>query len=433
MSPCFLESSGRNMASVDSSIIHHHPQFHLTVRSPMMIPVYDSCQMHRRLDPRRGQGNSIADMYDDTMTKDLEWIVAKGEDLVDTVLKGRCYQTTRSIVLRLEHHRRTNRAMQPAVKSPVSQTPPGGSNAHTRLPITSAPHPPQNNNNSKEKRLTAIDLLARLRGIGPLLETDKRKPLRAARLPVLGQEHPRHAPEALEDLPQVLLLRELRHVRHPQRGQVVALVLAAHALPGRRRPSLPHVWWHVAAAALAQPPRGVLTAVGPAVAAGPGPGAVLAHGRHRVLEGAPRGEVLAVADAAAHFLVLQLVAHALLLAFLLARSILPVSLPGHARAEDDVLAHARGVEGGADGVSLLEAELGPAAPRGDGGVDGLADDGGADAAGGLNALAVVVEAVGDDGLGAVFVGRDGLGGQGGGVVEFFVIGPVGAAAEGLVS
>ena len=84
-------------------------------------------------------------------------------------------------------------------------------------------------------------------------------------------------------------------------------------------------------------------------------------------------------------------------------------------------------------MSLLEAELGPAAPGGDGRVDGLTDDGGADAAGSFDTLAVVVEAVGNDGFGAVFIGGNGLGRKRGGIVELFVVSPVRAAVEGLVS
>jgi len=80
-------------------------------------------------------------------------------------------------------------------------------------------------------------------------------------------------------------------------------------------------------------------------------------------------------------------------------------------------------------VALFEAELGPGAAFGDAGVDGLFNDGGTDTAGGFYLFAVVVEAVGDGGFGAVFVGGDLGGGEGVGVVEFFVVGPVGAAGR----
>ncbi len=78
-------------------------------------------------------------------------------------------------------------------------------------------------------------------------------------------------------------------------------------------------------------------------------------------------------------------------------------------------------------MALLEAEFGPGLALGDAGVDGFFDDGGADAAGGFYFFAVVVEAVAGGGFGAVFVGGDLGGGEGVGVVELFVVGPVGAA------
>lgn len=82
-------------------------------------------------------------------------------------------------------------------------------------------------------------------------------------------------------------------------------------------------------------------------------------------------------------------------------------------------------------MALFEAELGPAFALGDAGVDVFFDDGGADAAGRLDAFAVVVEAVGYYCFCAVFVRRYGLRGEGGGVVEvvFDVFGPVGTAGR----
>lgn len=81
-------------------------------------------------------------------------------------------------------------------------------------------------------------------------------------------------------------------------------------------------------------------------------------------------------------------------------------------------------------MALLQPKLGPSTASGDGGVDGLADHGGAHAADGLDTLAVVVEAVRGDSFGAVFVGGDGLREEGRRVVEFFVVSPVGAAVKG---
>ena len=154
---------------------------------------------------------------------------------------------------------------------------------------------------------------------------------------------------------------------------------------------------------------------------------ILAHRRHRVLERTPRREMLPVTDPALDLHVLQLllrvIPHFLLL--------FAVLLPRHARPEDDVLAHARGVEARPRGMALFEAELGPAFALGDAGVDIFLDNGGADAAGSFDSFAVVVETVGDDGFGTVLVGRHGLRGQACGVfnVVFDVVGPVMAAGR----
>ena len=59
-------------------------------------------------------------------------------------------------------------------------------------------------------------------------------------------------------------------------------------------------------------------------------------------------------------------------------------------------------------MALFEPELGPASALRDAGVDVFFDDGGADAAGSLDPLAVVVETVGDDGFGPVLVRGYGL-------------------------
>ena len=51
----------------------------------------------------------------------------------------------------------------------------------------------------------------------------------------------------------------------------------------------------------------------------------------------------------------------------------------------------------------------------------------ADSSGRFNLFAFVGESVGNQCLGAVFIGEGLVGGEGGGVVEVFVVGPVGAA------
>jgi len=83
-------------------------------------------------------------------------------------------------------------------------------------------------------------------------------------------------------------------------------------------------------------------------------------------------------------------------------------------------------------VTFLETEFRPGFALCDARVDVLSDDSGTDPARYLEALAVVVEAVGCYCFGAVFVGGYGLWGKGGGVVEFFVVGP-GRGAEWRVS
>lgn len=150
---------------------------------------------------------------------------------------------------------------------------------------------------------------------------------------------------------------------------------------------------------------------------------ILADRRHRILERTARREVLAVTDPTLDLLVLQLLLHAALVRLLL----LGVGLPVDAGPEDDVLAHGRRVEGRARRVALFEPEFRPCFALRHARVHVLFDDGGADPPGRFHFLAVFVEAVGDDGFRAVFVRRDGLGREGGWVVEFFVVGPVFAA------
>lgn len=83
-------------------------------------------------------------------------------------------------------------------------------------------------------------------------------------------------------------------------------------------------------------------------------------------------------------------------------------------------------------MPFFEPEFRPLPAGGHARVDGFVHDGCAHAAGGFELFAGVVEAVGGYGFGAVFVGADLLGGEGAGVVEIFVVGPVGAA-EGEIS
>lgn len=135
--------------------------------------------------------------------------------------------------------------------------------------------------------------------------------------------------------------------------------------------------------------------------------------------------MLAVANTALDLLVLELVLHGLSVGVL--ALLLLVLAPVHARAEDDVLADRGGVGCGTDRVARAVAKLAPGLALGDAGVDLFRVRGVADAAGRLDLLVLLVEAVRDDGLGAIPV-ADGLrrGKVGGGdVIDVFVVGPAG--------
>lgn len=136
--------------------------------------------------------------------------------------------------------------------------------------------------------------------------------------------------------------------------------------------------------------------------------------------------MLPVTDPTLDLLVLQLILHTALVRLLL----LGIRLPVDARSEQDVLADGGRVEGWTLGVPFLQPEFRPCFAFGDPWVDVLLHDRRADSSRGFHFFAVVVEAVGYDGFGAVFVGGDLLGREGGGVVEFFVVGPVFAAVGG---
>lgn len=80
-------------------------------------------------------------------------------------------------------------------------------------------------------------------------------------------------------------------------------------------------------------------------------------------------------------------------------------------------------------MAFFKAEFGPSATLGHAWIDGFFDNCGADAAGSFDFLPVVIKSVRYHGFGAIFVGGNLLGGKGGGVIEFFVIGPVRAARK----
>lgn len=306
---------------------------------------------------------------------------------------------------------------------------------------------------------TAINLLARLGRIRPLLITNKRKPLRPPRLAILGQENPRHPPKPFEDLTQILLLGELRdldahtpatisppdqtnthsqpkqtHIRNPQRRQIIPLILPPHPLP-LRLPPLPQMRRHIPPPPSPQPPLPLPPP--PILSRIPPPHRpLLPHRRHRILKRTARRKMLPITNPTLNLLIPQLSLQIALPARPAIRPLFRLGLrrrlPVHPRLERDVLAHAGGVEARAGGVPFFEPELRPLSAGGHARVDGFVHDGGAYAAGGFELFAGVVEAVGGYGFGAVFVGADLLGGEGAGVVEVFVVGPVGAA-EGEIS
>lgn len=78
-------------------------------------------------------------------------------------------------------------------------------------------------------------------------------------------------------------------------------------------------------------------------------------------------------------------------------------------------------------MALFKAKFGPGATLGHAWIDGLFDNSGADAASGFYFLPFVIKPVRYHCFGAIFVGGNLLGGEGGGVIEFFIVGPVRAA------
>ena len=77
----------------------------------------------------------------------------------------------------------------------------------------------------------AVHLLARLRRIASVRVRHKREALCPSRFPVLGEEDSRDSSKALEHIPEILLLRKLRHVGNTERSQIVALAVSEIAGP----------------------------------------------------------------------------------------------------------------------------------------------------------------------------------------------------------
>lgn len=140
--------------------------------------------------------------------------------------------------------------------------------------------------------------------------------------------------------------------------------------------------------------------------------------------------MLSSTDTALDLLALQLVLHRSSLWLLLLGILAPVD----AWLEDDVLADGGGVHSWSSLVLSGKSELAPLLALCDTRGDNLLHNGCADAACGLDLLAVIVQAVCDDRLGSILVGGDLLWWEfEGGIVELFVIGPVLAAVKVSIS
>jgi hypothetical protein len=262
--------------------------------------------------------------------------------------------------------------------------------------------------------LTSIHLLTRLSSIRPVRITDKRKALGPPRLPVLGQKDSRNMSVFAEHVPQILLLGELAHVGDTQRSTIIAIELATHLLA--RAASATQMGRHVSAATGAETTSRAWRIVGHVC------GRDVALGRHGVFEGTLCCEMVALADTALDFCVLEL-----RLLLRLVALVFVTRFPRRDGAEQDVLCDRHGVGLWACGFALFLAEFGPLLALGDAWVYGGFDDGFLDAAGGFDAAAFVVDAVGCDGLGAVFVLSYGVLGEGELCALVFFFGPVGAA------
>lgn len=133
--------------------------------------------------------------------------------------------------------------------------------------------------------------------------------------------------------------------------------------------------------------------------------------------------MLAVTDTALDLLVAQLVLHGLGVGVRLL--VLRVLAPVGAGPEDDVLAHRRRVGHGARAVLGAVAELGPRLAVRHAGVHPLRVRRVPNPPGRLDLLVVLVDVVGDDGLGAVLVAER-LGGRQlrGDLVDVIIVGPV---------
>ena len=275
-----------------------------------------------------------------------------------------------------------------------------------------------------------IDLLTRLRRIVAIRKTHKRESLSPSRLPILREEHPRHPPISPEQVPQFILLRILTHVRNPKRRQIIPLMLPHHPLAASRRTRS-----HARGDILARLPRARRPSTLIIQRRSRRPHRirrrVLPLRRHRPLKRTTCREMLTLTNPALDprrrerglLLILQLlhlrVGRALLLRL--------VRLEARPQRQLDVLAHRGGVRLRAWRVVGRVAELRPLSAFRDARVHSVLEHLFADHPGRFDARAVVAEPVGDMRFGAVGVFGDAVFGEGVGVVDQVIVGPVSAA------
>jgi hypothetical protein len=136
--------------------------------------------------------------------------------------------------------------------------------------------------------------------------------------------------------------------------------------------------------------------------------------------------MFSVTDTTFDLLILQLIFHTSHFRLLLFRILPPI----HAGFENDVLANGRGVYRRTSFIFCREAEFRPRLALSNARVHNFFDDGGTDAAGCFNFLAILIETVSDYRLCTILVGCNLLRRKlGGGIVELFIVGPVWAAAQ----
>lgn len=153
------------------------------------------------------------------------------------------------------------------------------------------------------------------------------------------------------------------YVSDTQCGQVVALIFAAE-LVAAAGGALTHVWGDVARPSNAEAAFfGVVSVLCHWICDWV---SIIAHGVHRVLEGASGCEMFTLADSALHLLVSELFLKGFFFGLAAARFgfVLLDGLPVAGGAEDDVFTDGGGVGLGASGFAFLEAEFRPVPPGG---------------------------------------------------------------------